>query len=276
MADPEYVKFLEMLLRRGKLKDANIHKILDESNLVEFNKARTHSSWDPIDNHQLYEFLGDVVINEFVAFYIRERYPRVISVKWLTRIKHYAISKKQLAILARAEGLEKHILHKILVPNVMENSIEYMSVLEDIMEAFFGCLVISMKNVGFHHGAAVEVSHNILRSFFDVDDINMEYTVVFDAISRLKELYESKPKPYKWPTTKDQLYKFGKNGNLHVVALYGWPKGNRTVTPENRVVLATATDTDIDRAKQAASAKALKVLDSSYGIQEFPPNPYER
>lgn len=294
MADTETKTFYELqvaFLKRGKVKDEHIASFLSPSNLVELRMAFTHPSYNPTENYQLYELLGDGNINEFVPYYIRKRFPRIISVKWLTRIKHNLVSKKQLAIFARKEGFEDHILYGEEVA-IMKKKVpvdlrtyhsskgkgkakDYISVLEDVMEAYFGCLITIIENSGKSHGVAIQIVHNILRSFFDAEEISTKYEEVFDAVSRLKELYESKKRGFRWPN--DKAYVVTKiNETTFQADVYGWAKGDKKPEDANKVKLATAKATDKEEAKQKAATIALAMLDSVYHIQEFPADPYER
>jgi dsRNA-specific ribonuclease len=291
--------FLTELLRRGRVKDEHIAVFLAPENLAEAQISFTHSSFDPDHNYEEYEYYGDPVINEFVPWYIHARYPKIKSIKWLTRIKHNLISKKFLAQLARRQGLEKFIRFgenlttkkgvQFLLKDVIEElqvksipeivghpaAFTYLSMLEDTMEAFFGWLVMTIQKSGFSHGVAIQVCHNILRSFFDVEEISIEYDQVFDAVSRLKELYESKSRGYRWPN--DKAYLVEQKGDKFEATVYGWPTGDKKVTDENRVVLASKVMSfDKDDAKQRAAAKALQVLARTYHIMEAPPDPYQK
>lgn len=289
--------FLTKLLKRGKVRDSEIETLLSTEVVEEFKIAFTHPSAGAERDYQLYEFLGDVVINEFVPFYLRWRFPKIVSVKWITRLKHTLISKKYLAKLAREEGIDKFAIYgdepfsdsegrsligmrkEIEANPVLDTNMHYLNMLEDIMEAFFGCLVTVIVDSGKAHGVATEISHNILKSFFGPVDIASKYEDVFDPVSRLKELYESRARGYKWPN--DQTYKFDKiehpDGSVKFKAtVYGWPAGNKTVIPENKVKLAEEVAINKDDAKQKAANRALHVLDVTWKIKEIPLNPHEK
>jgi len=272
------------------VSDKHIAQILTDKNVKNFlDTVFTHSSFDPINNYELDEFLGDGTVNECIVYYIRHRFPKIISVKWMTRIKHNLSSKKQLAHYASATGLDKYVrygdeMEEIIAANPnLKSNIEYMSMLEDVMEAFCGHLILTIEGAGHSHGVAVQIVHNILYSFFDAEEISLKYEDVFDGITRLKELYESKAKGLRWPTGKVKVYRITKIGDEkkgeqvgYEVQVYGWPKGNKTPIDENRVVLATARASSDDVAKHEASVKALKVLETTYGIVEFKADPYQR
>lgn len=303
-----FEEFITSLIRRGRVNDEHIAMFLTPENIANARIAFTHSSYDPEKNYEMYEYFGDPIINEFVPWYIHHRFPRIKSIKWLTRIKHNLISKRYLAQLARAQGLERFIRFgdslttKKGKPFLLKDAIDflrtkpiseitghqaaftYLSLLEDAMEAFFGWLVMTIEDSGKSHGVAIQICHNILRSFFDAEDISIKYDDVFDAVSRLKELYESKSRGYRWPndkayviTTIKQDYATGMVvDDRFKVDVFGWPKGDKKVTDENKVKLATEIGFDKDDAKQKAASKALQVLAKTYHIQETPHDPYQK
>ena len=271
--------------------------VLAPQNLGEFKIAFTHPSAGAERDYQLYEFLGDAVINEFVPFYLRWRFPRIVSVKWVTRLKHTLISGKFLAKLVRAEGIDAYAIYgdgpfscsagrslvgmrKEIEKNPdLDNNAFYLAMIEDIMEAFFGCLTTLIVNSGKPHGVATEVSHNILKSIFGPFEIPHRFEDVFDPVSRLKEVYESRVRGYKWPN--DQSYKFEKfefpDGSVKFQTIvYGWPKGDKTVIPANRVELAREVALTKPESKEKAARRALNVLDVTWGIKETQLNPYEK
>lgn len=287
----DFKLFITDLFKRGKVKESNIKLFLDDDAMKEFTIAFTHPSAGHENDYQTYELFGDVVINEFVIFYIVSRFKRMKSIKWITRLKHNLISKKFLALLARQEGIDKFaifgdkpfncsegkslgMIQEIEKNPDLDKNMFYLSMLEDIMEAFFGCLIILIKKHGKSHGVATEICHNILKSFFDPVEISIDYKVVFDPVSRLKELYESKTKELRWPNAS--AYQCTKIGEENEVIVYGWPKNDKTPVPQNRVELGRAKSINKKDAKEEAAAKALKKLESQWGITEYIPNPFEK
>lgn len=281
------------------MNEDHIAMFLTPENIANARIAFTHSSFDPDKNYELYEYFGDPVINEFVPWYIHSRFPRIRSIKWLTRIKHNLISKRFLARIARAQGLEKFIRFgetlatKKGKPFLLKEAMEYLkskpiseimghqaaftylSMLEDTMEAFFGWLVETITSSGKSHGLAIQICHNILKTFFDNEEISIEFSEVFDAISRLKELYESKARGYRWPN--DKAYNITNiTETTFKVEVYGWPLGDKSVDPKNKVVLSSVTGDDKEDTKQRAAGAALAKLASTYKITESPPDPYQK
>lgn len=311
----DFETFIRNLLLRGNLNDKHIDMIMKKENMAEFKIAFTHPSAGEEKDYQLYEFLGDVVINEFVAFYLRERFPKVISVKWITRLKHNLISKKALANIAIKEGLEKFVIYGEDIaylkanPHLDEKN-EYVSMLEDVMEAFCGCLSTVIIKEGKLFGTATEICRNILKSFFDAMTISLEYEDVFDSVTILKELYETKTMGLEWPN--DQVYLYSKKEGpipVYSATVYGWPLGDRKPRfrnqnelmksmhrrgkgiedipkeemdnfakhyDSNKIALATEFGINKKDAKEKAARKALEVLKSKYQIRMRFPDPYEK
>lgn len=287
---PKFKAFLVTVLHRGKVNDAHMDMFLNEKNMHNFQLAFTHKSFDPKNNYELLEFIGDGILGACIVFYIHERFPRIRSVKWLTRLKHNLSSKRTLARLSLDQGFREYIrygdeMQQIIdeTPDLMRN-FRYLTMLEDVMEAFFGVVTEVVRANGRTFGLAVEICNNIIKSFLDPIEINLKYDELFDGITRIKEMYESKKMGLRWPTKER---KEGYNGpspwvitrlpdDRFSVTIYGWPKNNRAVEDANKVKLATAISVDRDEAKAEAAVMGLKVLANTWRIQEIPPDPYER
>jgi dsRNA-specific ribonuclease len=288
----DFKKFITDLFRRGNVKEKHIELFVDDDAMKEFTVAFTHPSAGHERNYENYELLGDVVINKFVVFYIIQRFERIKSIKWITRIKHNLISKKFLASLARKEGIDRFAIFGDkpfscsegrslgMIQEVEKNpdlnkNMFYLSMLEDIMEAFFGCITILLtQKHKKSHGVVSEICDNILKSFFDPVKISIEYMDVFDPVSRIKELYESNTKELKWPNA--EAYHCSKIGEENEVIVYGWPKNDKKPVPQNRIELGRARSINKKDAKEEAAAKALKVLEKRWGITECIPNAFEK
>jgi len=276
--------FVREQFSRGLINAKYIDKFTDSSAMKVYRSAFTHRTYEPIsgevvDEHQeRLEFLGDVVVNHVVAWHIHNRFPTIQSVKWLTRIKHNLISKKTLGMMAYESGFEDHIRYGAKMkdcikenPDITSN-VDYLSMLEDTFEAFMAAIAKVVNRV--LGGGGFEIAQRILDSFLNVHDISLDPKKVFDAITRLKELYESKNLGIKWPIA--QAYRKTKleNGNFEVI-VYGWPQGDRRPTPQNRVQLVKIVGKTKDDTSQVAAEKAIEILERSYRISELPPNPYK-
>ncbi|HMP28129.1 MAG TPA: ribonuclease III domain-containing protein [Saprospiraceae bacterium] len=313
-SNKKFKKYLTKLLQRGNVNKDHIELFLSKKNLAKFKIAFTHPSMREGEDYQIYEFSGDVIVNAFIANYVRFKFPKIIHVKWFTRLKHNIQSDKMLAKIAMKEGLENFVRYGEemeylrLNPHLDEKE-EYMKMMEDVLEAFFGCLSDVIQESGKLYGVAIEVCGAIMASFLDTLNISLKFEDVFDPVTILKELYEDKRIGLGWPN--DQVYLFQKQEGdvpLYTSYVYGWPLGDRVAifrkkyqvmgamhyrgeyeeidphkmtefikyNDKNKVLLATATAKNKKEAKMEGAKKALDVLRTKYGIVSMDQDPYSK
>lgn len=286
-----FTSFIRNILSlRGKVNKKNVLLFTSDEDMKSFQTAFTHGSFDTKINGEIDEFSGDPVVNACVAGYIRKRFPDIKSVKWLTRVKHNFISKKYLGLWARRLGFEEYIRYGDFMKNIIEEKtktgtleydIDYRSMFEDCFEAFIGCLTAIIDREK-PIGVAYAISYNIISSLLEEERIDIKFDIVFDAISRLKEVYESKSHTWKWPhgemKNPGDMNAYGvherEDGTVEVT-VYGWPLGDKEPTLKNRIILAKKQGVDKDEVKQLAADAALRELSLKYRILETPSNPYE-
>ena len=109
--EPTFKDFIAFLLKNAKLDDVHMEFLLSAESLKRFQVAFTHKSVsiEATDNYELSELVGDSVINTIIISHIRSRFPRIVNVDWISRIKNTAISKDQLSVLAFNNGFLKWI-----------------------------------------------------------------------------------------------------------------------------------------------------------------------
>ena len=284
ISDPEFKSFITSLLGRLDLNEQSLADFTDEESMMEFSRAFTHKTWSASFNYERYEFLGDTIINDAVAHYISLNFPHIQNVAWMTRIKHTLISKKYLASLAHESRFLDFIRYgKDLAPILKEISYkeasdslnkEYLSVLEDVFEAFIGALrdIVNKKTMD---GVGGVVSRQMVHSFLDKKTIPVAYDEIFDPKSRLKEIYDK----YHWGFS---VRNKGANGSFtasmvvsrtpphgqSVVEVFGYPIGSCKKIPENRRLLCRTHASGKEVAQQNAAKRALEVLHTQYGIRE--------
>lgn len=285
--------FIQGLLKKGRVKKNNIKLFTNETNLLIFREAFTHKTYNDEYNYELYEFLGDTTVNDITARYIHDRFPRIVSVKWLTRIKHNLISTKILGKFAEKDGWLPHILYgdeiaEIIAGKDKEYSDDYNGMLEDVFEGFTGALV-SVIDKEKRRGVGYAVAYNIVESYLDTLEISLQFEDQWDSKSRLKEIFDQ----YKWELDKNihsvrlDLVGSGKNktidptiterlrGNVWETTIYGFPKGNKMISDENKMVIAKVTDKTKKLSQQSASEKGIKKLEK-FNIISIPPDPYQK
>lgn len=292
----EFKAFAFDLLRKAKLRPSKIEDLFAKkvplpirgnrsvclSGLEVFRIAFIHKSVGGDLNYEILEFVGDVALNMAVVQYITSHFPTVISVKFLTRIKHNLVSSKELGKRAENLGFFRHIIYDKetmdakLVERDETNDV-YRSMLEDTLEAFVGALV-TVLDFGKREKTGYHFVYNFISHLIDSGDpIEVRYQKVFDPKSRLKELFDK----FKWPLnrllhTRTETFPEAAPGHRtkHTVSVYGYPNGDRTDNQRNKVLLGQADDKSEIGAQHKACEQAIEKL-KMYHIYENESSPYE-
>jgi dsRNA-specific ribonuclease len=176
------------LLLAKNLSHARIESILDsKSNMVEFSNAFTAASFDPENNYEYYEQLGDVSVNKFLVWYFYKRFPFLKctkGVKVIARLKINYCSRQSFYEIAEKLGFWKFIS-----ADETEKLSKRKDLLEDSLESFVGVTEHIFDNM-YRPGIGFVVVTEILTSIFDGFHISLSYESLYDAKTRLKELYD--------------------------------------------------------------------------------------
>lgn len=279
----EFRQFITSLLKRGKLNKKHLEEYTDEEGMKKFQTAFTHKSFDRENNYELVELIGDVVVNYSIINYIREWDPKIVSVKYLTRLKHNITSKKELAKIAENAGFLAHIKMSDELKETFEQIVngkrirdeDYMSVLEDTFEAFIGTVKILVDERTGFEGAGVAVAYQIIKSFLQTMDISLQYEKVFDAKTRLKELCDKRGWVFNRNIILTREVKTDEE-KYYETTIWGYPYGNKRQEDANKEKLAFVKEHLKGDSQNKAAEMALHVLKSRFGIYDIHPNPYER
>lgn len=202
-----FKNLLITILKRGKVNDSIIEKILDEEGLKLCDTAFTHPSVDNDINYEYLEFLGDGVINTAIVWYISKRFPQLKGskgVKILARLKINLISKKSFSKCAQNLNLWDYISCSETIRNTCKKK-----VMEDVFEALFGAITYLMDTKIFQ-SSGYAVVYAIVSNLFDEMNISLKYEDLFDARTRIKELFDFYKDigELKYETTKDNAVFF--------------------------------------------------------------------
>lgn len=263
---PAFKHFITVTLSKV-LGPKNVALFTDDESMQIFRRAFIHPSVNSSYNYEQLEFSGDAVVNTCVAQYLRERFPRVINSKYLTRLKHNLISKSDLSALSEKNGFLSHIYYDSR--QVQRNTEEFTSMMEDVLEAFFGALIIVI-NKKKRNGVGFGVCYYLIKKMYDEREISLNYWDIFDPRSIIKELFDM----LKWHFEKNTPYR--KEGNGYRATIYGFPNGDREAKPENKTQLASVVKGTKTEAEQSSAQNALYVLRKRYNIRPSYPSPYSR
>ena len=185
--DTEFKEFIKALLVRGRLVPKYIDLLTNEENIIEYEKAFTALSADEFNNSEMYEQVGDMIANTFIVNYMYKRFPQLRcaqGVKIVARLRINYGAKQSFYKIAEDLGFWKYIS-----ASDDERNRRKKPLLEDALEAFLGCTQYILDNM-FRPGVGYGVVNDILTSIFDKMDISLEYNNLYDAKTRLKELFD--------------------------------------------------------------------------------------
>lgn len=185
--DESFKNLLTAILKRGKITQEVLDLLLDEEGMKLYDIAFTHKSINPDINYEYFEFLGDSVVNSAIVWYISRRFQHLQgskAVKIFARLKINLVSKKSFAVCAQRLKLWDYV--SCSEPIRMTNK---KKVLEDVFEAFFGVTTYLMDNKIFKC-SGYAIVYTIVSSLFDEIDISLKYEDLFDARTRIKEMFD--------------------------------------------------------------------------------------
>lgn len=236
---PKFKTFIINLLKRCRLKDNLINDILTSKNdtfsgLELYSHAFTHKSIHATNNYEFYEWMGDSTANNCVCWYLTTRFPQLKkpkAVKILARLKINLGSKKTFYELSQKLGFwdyisagEEQVKRGGELVTIIVKQVKKKDLLEDTLEAFIGVTQI-LIDTHLKEGAGFRFCYNFIKSLYDEIDISLAYTDLYDAKTRLKEMFDE------W-TTEESAIRYFKEG-------YGLSKKvpqNLEDRPEDRVL----------------------------------------
>ena len=253
--------FLKNLISMTRLDSKYVNILTDEKSIKLYKKAFTHPSYDNVNNYEVYEQLGDITLNKFLVWYFYDRFPILnnnFGVKIIARLRIKYGSKQFLSELADSYNFWEHIYITETISNGKK-----ISVLEDVFESFIG-VTEYIINQRLYNGLGYICCYNILRSYFDKIPIDISYESLFDAKTRLKELFD---------LYKDKLgvitYQYEKESclNSYIVKVYKISVGKTTDK-----ILISESHSQISKsdAEQKASEIALQFLLKEGYTKEIP------
>jgi len=270
MQRDDFRDFIISLLKRGGVKK-QLDNFTDNESMEAYRLACVDTTKDETYNFEPFEFVGDTILNLAVALYIKERHPEIINVGWMTKIKHYTVSNKIIAEFAVKHGYDKFAVFapgitRAYLDETRKSSGGYMGTIADIFEAILGAVseVINKKTKS-HVGISVAIQ--IVYSVLDEEGLETDLEKVYDAKSRLKELYDK----MRWKFNKETIRTKMLGEKRWRAVVGGYPKGDKTPIPENYISdIASAFGTDQREAEMNVSKMAIKALAVDWGIVMSP------
>lgn len=190
--------FIEKVFSNSKIKPKYMHVLTSPEAINIYQTAFTSNTVDPKNNYELYEYIGDNAANTAVVNYFYAVFPQLRcskSIHILNRLKIVHVSKDSYSNIAENLGFWPYIRYNSSVADTkpqLKRTKE--ALLEDVFEAFVGATQIIITNKYSYSllGVASQIIYNFIKSIFDEKHISFEPEALYDAKTRLKELFEIK------------------------------------------------------------------------------------
>jgi dsRNA-specific ribonuclease len=177
--DCTFKNLISNTLKLGNLKLKYIEILTNESSLKLYDQAFTHHSYDPLNNYEYLEFLGDSTINKSIVWYLSRRYPELnkkSGVQILARLKINMVSKQRFSEIADSLNFWDFIS----CDNDMRLT-QKKSLLEDTLESFIGVTEKLIDDL-FRRGSGYDIVYNIIETLFNRTNIYLIIMVhVFES-----------------------------------------------------------------------------------------------
>ena len=278
---PRNASFKNMItniLKQSKLKQKYISELTDEKSLQIYDQAFTAASANPIKNYEIYEQIGDLTVNKFIVWYAYKRFPQLecpLGVKVVARLRINYVSRQSFSEIA-----EKLNFWPFISADEEERNRKKKDLLEDALEAFIGCTeqILDKK---YRPGVGYGIVYDILSSIFDKIPMSLAYNDLYDAKTRLKELFDlHKDNLGTWTyiDTREELLAESKiyqvppgSSNQPLKQQTGPTKQDFILKPQPQwILLGSGKAAKKADAQQRAAEEGLKTLNSKGWIKEIP------
>lgn len=187
-------EFIRGVFSKSKIQPKYMNVLTNPEALDIYRVSFTSNTVDPENNYELYEYMGDVAANAAVVMYFYEVFPQLRcakSINILNRLKIVHVSRESFSKIAEDLGFWPHIRYDANVAidkPVLKKNRE--ALLEDVFEAFVGATEIILIDAFGLVGVASQIIYNFIKAIFDTKDISFEPEDLYDAKTRLKELFQ--------------------------------------------------------------------------------------
>lgn len=185
----DFKKVIVDFLKKGRLKQEYINVLTDAESMVVWSAVLTSKSADPLHNYELYEILGDGVVNQALVFHLVRRFPEFNSSEAVP-----VISRLKINMVSRESFQQLNWDHLHFWPFISAQQEVRISkkkqLLEDTFEAAFGALVLLVDG-RIRQGAGFSIAYNIMHWLLSKMQISLAYEDLVDPKTRLKETLDA-------------------------------------------------------------------------------------
>jgi len=257
----DFQYLIRKILKNAKIKDHYIDALLDEDGFKKYDIAFTSKSANETDNYEVYEQLGDLSANKFIVSYMYRKFPKLKCsecVKIVARLRILYGSKQTFCVIAENLGFWPFIS-----ADEEQRNTEKKKLLEDTFEAFIGVTEL-MIDEKIRHNVGYAIVYEILHSVFETVNISLKYEDLYDAKTRLKELFDLYNKgdsnigTLQYEETKDL------ETRLTTSLVY------QKISPTHRVLLGQGVASLKADAQQRAASSGIYKMNSKGYVKQVP------
>lgn len=262
--DNVFKQWIIDLFTTAQIPQVYIDILIDDQSMAIYDQVFTSSDVNGKDNYEVYELLGDKTIGKFMIWYFSDRFPFLRSkegVKIISRLLLLHGSKNVLSELSTELGLPQFITASNTARTHMMADLA-----EDTFEAFIGATE-TILDTRVIFGIGYTYMYKFLKSIYDKRNVSLEYTDLFDAKTRLKELFDM----------DDRLtsLKYNLQQNADAKDLDHRVYSNITASINGRQTkLASGHGQTKAIAEQMAAEQGINLLKTRYGIEKKVPAYY--
>lgn len=191
--NPGFERFIRDLLAKQARLNPDRIDIIIKNNLDNFLTVFTHKSVDQQNNYEFLEILGDVTVNKIVVQYYLDLYKKEFigknnggnmgAVAILSRLKISGVQKKTLSDFGNSLGFWNFAR---VDPSEIKTNKDRQSLIEDMFEAFIGCLeTVVDLNFGAHTGHGI--CYVFMKPLIDTLKISTNYDDLYDSKTKVNE-----------------------------------------------------------------------------------------
>ena len=266
-------------LGKGNIKQKYVDILTSPEGMEIYGAAFTSELVDEENNYQVYEQLGDLSGNKFIVYYIYDRFPQLRcaeGVKVAARLRINLGSKNSFCSIGENYGFWDFIS----ATNDLRQR-KKKPLLEDVFEAFLGAteyILDQHTKVGVGYACV----YKILKAIFDDIEISLKYEDLYDAKTRLKELFDIHSEilgPLRYEESRDETVAkstvFRLEGAQYAVRPDGSVNTSSTVGKYKKIQIGQGSSALKADAEQAAAQDALKNL-ARHGYVKYAPAIYSK
>jgi len=193
-------EFLRNVLKSTNLEERYIPILLNR--IDDYQKAFTSKAYDSVNNYELYEILGDATANWALLWYFYRTFPQLHcanGVKTYARLKINYSDTESFSRIADSLGFWPYIK-----ANDDEKLASKPKLLEDVFESFIGATSVFLDDHFGYPGVGAQIVYNIIASLYDKIDISLKDEDLYDAKTRLKEIFDKASVKEQWGSIKYQ------------------------------------------------------------------------